>query len=126
MTFKDSLQTKDFVVTAHVNLAEAPDAESLIQQGEILRPAVDAVQLTDGIAVEHLRKKHGLRRIAYVDIDAHHGDGVFYGFEDDPDLIFADLHEDGRYLCYRNSWLLERHGYRTPAQVLKQALEVAA
>ena len=51
-----------------------------------------------GIAVEHLRIKHGLRRIAYVDIDAHHGDGVFYGFEEDPDLIFADIHEDGRYL----------------------------
>ena len=51
-----------------------------------------------GVAVEHLRARHGLRRIAYVDIDAHHGDGVFYGFEDDPDLIFADIHEDGRYL----------------------------
>lgn len=51
-----------------------------------------------GIAVEHLRRRHGLRRIAYVDIDAHHGDGVFYGFEDDPDLIFADIHEDGRFL----------------------------
>lgn len=51
-----------------------------------------------GIAAEHLRSHHGLQRIAYVDIDAHHGDGVFYGFEDDPDLIFADLHEDGRYL----------------------------
>ncbi len=51
-----------------------------------------------GIAVEHLRRKHGLRRIAYVDIDAHHGDGVFYGFEEDPDLIFADIHEDGRFL----------------------------
>ena len=51
-----------------------------------------------GIAIEYLRQKHGLKRIAYVDIDAHHGDGVFYGFEDDPDLIFADLHEDGRYL----------------------------
>jgi acetoin utilization protein AcuC len=51
-----------------------------------------------GVAVEYMRKKYGLRRIAYVDIDAHHGDGVFYGFEDDPDLIFADLHEDGRYL----------------------------
>jgi len=51
-----------------------------------------------GIAVEHLRKNHGLQRIAYVDIDAHHGDGVFYGFEDDPVLIFADIHEDGRYL----------------------------
>jgi len=51
-----------------------------------------------GIAVEHLRKHHDLRRVAYVDIDAHHGDGVFYGFEDDPDLIFADIHEDGRFL----------------------------
>lgn len=51
-----------------------------------------------GIAAEYLRKAFGLRRIAYVDIDAHHGDGVFYGFEDDPDLIFADIHEDGRYL----------------------------
>jgi acetoin utilization protein AcuC len=51
-----------------------------------------------GVAVEYLRKKHGLRRIAYIDIDAHHGDGVFYGFEDDPDLIFADIHEDGRHL----------------------------
>ena len=39
-----------------------------------------------------------MRRIAYVDIDAHHGDGVFYGFEDDPDLLFADIHEDGRFL----------------------------
>ena len=51
-----------------------------------------------GIAAEYLRKNFGLKRIAYVDIDAHHGDGVFYGFEDDPDLIFADIHEDGRYL----------------------------
>jgi acetoin utilization protein AcuC len=51
-----------------------------------------------GIAIEYLRRKHGLRRIAYVDIDAHHGDGVFYAFEADPQLLFADLHEDGRHL----------------------------
>jgi acetoin utilization protein AcuC len=51
-----------------------------------------------GVAIETLRAVHGVRRIAYVDIDAHHADGVFYAFEDDPDLIFADLHEDGRYL----------------------------
>ncbi len=51
-----------------------------------------------GVAAEYLREKHGLRRIAYVDIDAHHGDGMFYSFEDDPDLIFADIHEDGRHL----------------------------
>jgi acetoin utilization protein AcuC len=51
-----------------------------------------------GVAIEYLRRQYGLRRVAYVDIDAHHGDGVFYGFEDDPDLLFADIHEDGRFL----------------------------
>ena len=51
-----------------------------------------------GIAAEYLRREYGLQRIAYVDIDAHHGDGVFYAFDEDPDLIFADIHEDGRYL----------------------------
>jgi acetoin utilization protein AcuC len=51
-----------------------------------------------GVAVEYLREKYGIRRVAYVDIDAHHGDGVFYGFEEDPELIFADIHEDGRFL----------------------------
>jgi acetoin utilization protein AcuC len=50
-----------------------------------------------GVAIE-LLKRAGLTRIAYVDIDAHHGDGVFYAFEDDPAVVFADLHEDGRYL----------------------------
>jgi acetoin utilization protein AcuC len=51
-----------------------------------------------GVAIELLRRNSGLERIAYVDIDAHHGDGVFYAFEDDPGVIFADMHEDGRYL----------------------------
>ncbi|KPJ80942.1 MAG: histone deacetylase [Gammaproteobacteria bacterium SG8_30] len=51
-----------------------------------------------GVVAEALKRNHGLTRIAYVDIDAHHGDGVYYGFEDDPSLVFADLHEDGRFL----------------------------
>ncbi|MBF0308160.1 MAG: acetoin utilization protein AcuC [Magnetococcales bacterium] len=51
-----------------------------------------------GVAIAALKALHGLKTIAYVDIDAHHGDGVFYPFEADPDLIFADLHEDGRFL----------------------------
>ncbi len=51
-----------------------------------------------GIAIETLLRKYDLQRVAYVDIDAHHGDGVFYSFEDDPRLIFADMHEDGRFL----------------------------
>ena len=51
-----------------------------------------------GVAIEAARRLHGMRRVAYVDIDAHHGDGVFYAFEHDPDVLFADLHEDGRFL----------------------------
>lgn len=51
-----------------------------------------------GVAIETLRAVYGIRRIAYVDIDAHHGDGVYYAFADDPDVVIADIHEDGRYL----------------------------
>jgi acetoin utilization protein AcuC len=51
-----------------------------------------------GVVIESLRTEYGVKRIAYVDIDAHHGDGVFYAFEGDPDVFIADLHEDGRTL----------------------------
>jgi acetoin utilization protein AcuC len=51
-----------------------------------------------GVAIEMLTKEYGLSRIAYVDIDAHHGDGVFYAFEEEPRVFIADLHEDGRFL----------------------------
>lgn len=50
-----------------------------------------------GVAIEWLRSRHALARIGYVDVDAHHGDGVYYAFEDDPALVFADIHEDGLY-----------------------------
>jgi acetoin utilization protein AcuC len=51
-----------------------------------------------GILIEHLKAEHHLSRIAYIDIDAHHGDGVFYAFESDPAVWIADIHEDGHYL----------------------------
>ncbi len=75
MTFKNSLRTKKFVVTAHVNLPPGPDADSLIRQGEILRPAVDAVQLTDnpsaqvhmsGIAAAALLLQQGIDPIIHM------------------------------------------------------------
>ena len=62
-----------------------------------------------GVAIEQLRSRYGLRRIAYVDIDAHHGDGVFYAFESDPDTPFADIHEDGRTL-YPGTGAVEETG----------------
>lgn len=51
-----------------------------------------------GIAVERLRDRYNLQRILYVDIDAHHGDGVFYNYENDSGLYIVDFHEDGRFL----------------------------
>jgi acetoin utilization protein AcuC len=51
-----------------------------------------------GVLIEALRAEHGVRRIAYVDIDVHHGDGVFYEFEDDADVVCVDIHEDGQFL----------------------------
>lgn len=48
-----------------------------------------------GVVIEALRQRHGLGCVAYIDIDAHHGDGVYYAFEDDPGVIIADLHESG-------------------------------
>ena len=51
-----------------------------------------------GIAIEYLRQHYNIQRIAYVDIDAHHGDGVFYSFELDADLCFVDFHQDGNTL----------------------------
>lgn len=38
------------------------------------------------------------RRVAYIDIDAHHGDGVMYGFYRSGRLLDIDFHQDGRTL----------------------------
>ncbi len=35
-------------------------------------------------------------RVAYVDLDVHHGDGVMYGFYDSGRVLAIDFHEDGR------------------------------
>lgn len=50
------------------------------------------------ISINYLKKKHNIKKLVYLDIDAHHGDGVMYGFYDDPSVLDIDLHESGRYL----------------------------
>ncbi len=41
---------------------------------------------------------HGAERVAYVDVDVHHGDGVERAFWDDPRVMTVSLHESGRAL----------------------------
>ena len=50
------------------------------------------------IAIKYLLDKEGLQEILYVDIDAHHGDGVFYSFYGDRRVRILDFHQSGRTL----------------------------
>ena len=50
---------------------------------------------------------NGAQRVAYVDVDVHHGDGVERIFWDDPRVLTVSLHETGR--APSGHWLAERH-----------------
>ncbi len=41
--------------------------------------------------------RQGLTRLAYVDIDAHHPDGVEMAFAGDPRVLMFSVHEEGRW-----------------------------
>jgi acetoin utilization protein AcuC len=51
-----------------------------------------------GVAISRLKEEHPGVRIAYLDTDAHHGDGVQWMFYDDPEVLTVSMHESGRYL----------------------------
>lgn len=48
------------------------------------------------VGIAYLSKR--FRRVAYIDLDAHHGDGVMYGFYSEPGVIDIDFHQDGKTL----------------------------
>ncbi|MBU1040434.1 MAG: histone deacetylase [Proteobacteria bacterium] len=52
----------------------------------------------EAVMIEHLREKHGVKKIAVVDTDCHHGDGTQDIYWHDPDVLFISLHQDGRTL----------------------------
>jgi acetoin utilization protein AcuC len=52
-------------------------------------------------------RAHGARRVAYVDLDAHHPDGVEHGFAGDTDVLMVSVHEERRW---PNTGALEDRG----------------
>ena len=48
--------------------------------------------------------EEGVRRVAYVDVDAHHGDGVQAAFYDDPRVLTVSIHESGQSLFPGSGW----------------------
>ncbi len=63
----------------------------------------------EAIMVEYIRKKYGLRKIAIIDTDVHHGDGTQEIFYNDPDILFISFHQDGRTL-YPGTGFMEELG----------------
>jgi acetoin utilization deacetylase AcuC-like enzyme len=49
------------------------------------------------IAARHLQVVHGLKRIAIIDWDVHHGNGTESIFLEDPNVLYVSLHEQGMY-----------------------------
>ncbi|MGB8275780.1 MAG: histone deacetylase family protein [Alphaproteobacteria bacterium] len=45
------------------------------------------------VAAMHARAAHGLKRIAVVDFDVHHGNGTQDAFAADPDLFYGSTHQ---------------------------------
>ncbi|MGB0613287.1 MAG: acetoin utilization protein AcuC [Miltoncostaeaceae bacterium] len=52
--------------------------------------------------------ENGAERVAYVDVDVHHGDGTQFIFYDDPRVLTCSVHESGRYLFPGTGAISER------------------
>ncbi|MEA1968465.1 MAG: histone deacetylase [Thermodesulfobacteriota bacterium] len=50
----------------------------------------------EAIMVEYIREKYGIKRVAIVDTDCHHGDGTNDIYWHDPNTLFISIHQDGR------------------------------
>lgn len=63
----------------------------------------------EAIMIEYLRQKYGIKRVAIVDTDVHHGDGTQEIYYNDPDVLFISFHQDGRTL-YPGSGFMDELG----------------
>ncbi|MFZ5649612.1 MAG: histone deacetylase [Bacillota bacterium] len=50
----------------------------------------------EAVLVEYLRRQYGIKKVAVVDSDVHHGDGTQEIFYHDPNVLFISFHQDGR------------------------------
>lgn len=66
--------------------------------------------------------EQGAKRIAYIDIDAHHGDGVANIFYDDPRVLTLSIHESARTLFPGTGYPYETGGPNAPGSCVNLAL----
>lgn len=73
------------------------------------------------VAVRRLRDA-GLGRVAYVDLDVHHGNGTQWIFYDDPTVLTVSVHESGRHLFPGSGFAAETGGAEAPGSAVNVAL----
>lgn len=66
--------------------------------------------------------EQGAERVAYVDLDVHHGDGVEHIFWDDPRVLTVSLHETGRTLYPGTGFPRDTGGVGAPDSAVNVAL----
>ncbi len=57
-----------------------------------------------GVAAQHARVAHGLKRVAVVDFDVHHGNGTQSLFAQNPELFYASSHQSPFYPGTGDVW----------------------
>ncbi|HYH34517.1 MAG TPA: acetoin utilization protein AcuC, partial [Nocardioides sp.] len=66
--------------------------------------------------------ENGAQRVAYVDVDVHHGDGVEAIFADDPRVLTISLHESGQFLFPGTGFPEDTGGPDAPGSAVNVAL----
>ena len=65
---------------------------------------------------------HGAERIAYVDVDVHHGDGPQFVFYDDPRVLTVSLHQYAEWFFPGTGGLTETGGPNAPGTAVNVPL----
>lgn len=63
----------------------------------------------EAVMIQHIRQINGVKRVAIVDTDVHHGDGSQDVFYHDPDTLYISFHQDGRTL-YPGTGFMDEFG----------------
>ncbi|MCW2847984.1 MAG: histone deacetylase superfamily [Marmoricola sp.] len=70
----------------------------------------------------HWLLANGAQRVAYVDVDVHHGDGVEHVFYNDPRVLTISLHETGQMLFPGTGFPSDSGGPDAPGSAVNVAL----
>ncbi|MHB1738456.1 MAG: acetoin utilization protein AcuC [Actinomycetes bacterium] len=76
----------------------------------------------DAAVAIHRLLELGAQRVVYLDLDAHHGDGVEHVFWDEPRVLTVSLHESGRTLFPGTGFPEDTGGSAAPGGAVNVAL----